>query len=160
MRAFARVSLFAVPALAFIACSHDKTAGTPWPTADVSLVTDDMGITHVVAQNDADAFYGAGYAMARDRLLQMEFFRRRALGRTAELVGPHALIGDIGARAFNFKRLGEQDDARVRSERPADALLVDAWVARVNAPIAEVSSGVAPRPYGMRSTELDFVPAP
>ena len=159
MRSFARLSLFAAPALVALACSHEKSdGGSPWPTADVNLVTDDMGITHVLAESDADAFFGAGYAMARDRLLQMEFFRRRALGRTAELLGPHALTGDIGARAFDFKRLGEQDDARVKAERPADARLVDAWVAGVNARIAEVASGAAPRPYGMRPTELDFVP--
>ncbi|CAN5306030.1 penicillin acylase family protein [soil metagenome] len=124
------------------------------------MIRDDLGVTHVYAEADEDAFFGAGYAMARDRLFQMELTRRQALGRSAELFGSASTKADLGARAFNFAHLGEQDEARTRSEHPDDARLADAWTAGVNARIAEIASGAAPRPYGFGAGELDFVPEP
>ncbi|AKT37500.1 penicillin acylase family protein [Chondromyces crocatus] len=133
--------------------------GPVYPEAAVEIAVDEMGISHVYAQSDTDALFGAGYAMARDRLFHMELFRRRALGTSAELFGEPAVKGDVGARAFGFGRLGEADYARSKADRPDDAKLVEAWVAGVNRRIEEIESGAAPRPYGLRATELDFVPA-
>ncbi|MRG95849.1 penicillin acylase family protein [Polyangium spumosum] len=135
-------------------------AGPPAPLADVELVVDELGITHVYARSDADAFFGAGYAMARDRLFHMELMRRRAAGTRAELVGVKVLDDDVMARTMNFTKLGEADEARVRAERPEEAALFDAWTAGVNLRIEEVRSGAAPRPFGMRESELDFLPEP
>ena len=145
--------------LALSACGTSE-AGPSWPTADVELVTDDLGVTHVRAGSDEDAFYGAGYAMARDRLFQMELSRRRALGTSAAIFGARALRDDIGARTFDFGGLGARDLARTQRERPDDVRLVDAWIAGVNARIDEIRDGASPRPYGLRSGELDFVPEP
>ncbi len=139
---------------------HGGSALPPGPHASVRLMTDGMGITHIFAQSNDDAFFGNGYAMARDRLFQMEVYRREAQGRSAELFGSASVPSDLGARAFNFTLLGRNDEARVRKERPQDAELVDAWIAGVNARIAEVGSGAAPRPYGLGPAELDFVPDP
>jgi penicillin amidase len=148
-------------AIASLSCSFaDPPPVTAFPTGEVRLVRDDLGITHVYAETEPDAFFGAGYAMARDRLFQMELARRQALGRSAELFGAASKKADLGARTFGFARLGEQDEARLRAERPADARDADAWVAGVNARIAEIASGAVPRPYGFGSEELDFVPEP
>lgn len=130
------------------------------PQAELHLVTDTLGITHVYAQSDRDALYGGGYAQARDRLFHMELNRRKALGRLAELFGAASLGEDRQARVIGFGRLGEQDAALMKKERPEDYALVEAWVAGVNARIAEVRSGKAPRPYGLGPDELDFVPEP
>src|SRR5579885_2838962 len=83
------------------------------PSAPVELIRDNLGITHVRARTDRDAMYGAGYAMARDRLFQMELTRRQAQGRLAEIFGSDSITDDIGARTFNFMRLGRQDAARL-----------------------------------------------
>ncbi len=152
--------LLALLASAAACYGESGTGPLLWPRADVRLVTDDMGITHVLAQTDEDAFYGAGYAMAHDRLFQMEVYRRQALGTSAEIFGSSQLDADVGARAFDFRALGAQDEALVRAKDPVDARLVDAWVAGVNARVAEVRGGSAPRPYGMGPGELDFVPDP
>jgi penicillin amidase len=141
------------------ACHTDTTSSAPLPPAKIRLLTDAMGITHVFATTDADAFYGGGYAMARDRLFQMEVYRRQAMGTSAEILGSGSIDADLGARTFDFKRLGTADEARARAEEPDDAALVDAWILGVNARIAEVRSGKAPRPYGLGRGELDFVPA-
>jgi penicillin amidase len=150
--------------LALLSCSDDPApvASTPLkvPSAPVRLVTDTDGITHIYGKNDADTFYGAGYAMAKDRLFQMEVSRRRAFGRLSELFGKQRRKDDIGARAFNFTELGRRDYERLKQERPGDAALLDAWTAGINARIEEVRSGKAPRPYGLGPDELNFVPDP
>src|SRR5262249_6289108 len=82
------------------------------------------------------------------------------LGTSAEIFGSSSITEDMGARTFNFARLGAQDAARLRNERPGDAALLEAWCAGVNRRIAEVRQGLAPRPYGLRPGQLDFVPGP
>ena len=139
------------------ACADDQA---PLPEADLDLLVDDLGITHVFGRSDRDAMFGGGYAMARDRLFQMELVRRRALGTIAELLGPGSFGDDAQARTINFTALGQADAARLRAERPGDAALLEAWVAGVNQRLREVAAGLAPRPYGLRPTELDFIPAP
>ncbi|MCK6586575.1 MAG: penicillin acylase family protein [Polyangiaceae bacterium] len=148
---------------ALTGCSSEDTLNPAapaekFPSEAVELVVDELGISHVFAKNDADAFYGAGYAMARDRLFHMELNRRQALGRKAEIFGASATKADIGARTMGFGRLGEADMKHLRETRPEDARLIDAWIAGVNRRIEEVRTGEAPRPYGLRPTELDFVP--
>ena len=52
------------------ACTGDgdldpnPVAQVPAPKQDVELVVDRLGITHVYGKSDADAYFGAGYAMA------------------------------------------------------------------------------------------------
>lgn len=130
----------------------------PLPSAPVELTRDDQGITHVYAQNDRDAFFGGGYAMARDRLFQMELVRRRALGTQAEVLGEAAHVSDRASRPFRFGALGAADYERLRREAPEDAALFDAWTAGINSRIDDIHSGKAPLPYGFRKTELDFDP--
>ena len=130
------------------------------PQASVRLVQDTLGITHVYGESDLDAFYGDGYAQARDRLWQMEMNRRRALGTQSEILGAAALPDDKKSRTLGFGRLGEADAALLAATRPDDYRLAEAWAAGVNARIADVASGAAPRPWGFRASENDFVPAP
>ncbi|HRI71096.1 MAG TPA: penicillin acylase family protein [Polyangium sp.] len=149
--------------LGLVGCSDPEKAVVSeqlGPQADVELLVDDLGVVHIYAENDPDAFFGAGYAMAQERLFQMELFRRRAHGTRAELLGADYLDDDIGARVFNFAKLGRADEALARENHPEDAKLIDAWTAGINLRISEVASGKAPRPYGMRATEFDFVPEP
>jgi penicillin amidase len=143
-----------------MAVSCSDRGEPPRPKRDVEIRVDSLGISHVYALSDEGAMFGAGYAMARDRLFQMEINRRRAQGRSAELFGPSKRKDDLAGRAFRFASLGAADVARMRSERPNDALLLDAWARGINLRIAEIRSGAAPRPYGLGSGsgEFDFVP--
>src|SRR5690242_21532102 len=60
------------------------TAGLDGP---VFVARDQYGIMHIQASTVADLGYAEGYAMAHDRLPQMDILRRFGSGRLAELFG-------------------------------------------------------------------------
>ena len=101
----------------------------------VRILRDEWGIPHVRATTtEADAFFAQGFVHAQDRLGQMEYDRRRAYGRWAEVAGPSAVGFDRFAR-----RLGLRDGARREYDAlPAEARAVlDAYAAGVNAFLAQ-----------------------
>jgi penicillin amidase len=52
------------------------------------IVIDHWGIAHVFAANIHDAFFLQGYNAARDRLWQIDLWRKRGLGLLAKSLGP------------------------------------------------------------------------
>ena len=75
----------------------------------IQIVRDAYGIAHVRAETAADAWLGMGYACAQDRMFQMDYDRRRASGRWAEIAGPAALDGDILARRLGLAAAAKRD---------------------------------------------------
>jgi penicillin amidase len=130
----------------------------PGLSADVEVLVDSLGIPHIYGQTDTDAFYGAGYMMAHDRLFQMELLRRRALGRWAEVMGESRVGDDEISRLFNFRDLGRRDYESLDEESHEAFTLVVAWCAGVNRFIEQVEEGEEPLPYGFGPDELDFAP--
>jgi len=95
----------------------------------VTVLRDEWGIPHVRATTTHDAFFGQGFVQAADRLGQLEYDRRRALGRWAEVAGPGAVAADAFAH-----RCGLRDAARreyVGLDPQARAVL-DAFAAGIN----------------------------
>lgn len=70
----------------------------------VEIVRDSWGVAHVYAETNAGVFFGAGFATAQDRMLQMELFRRAVQGRLAEILGPDWLEHDIRTRTLGLYR--------------------------------------------------------
>jgi penicillin amidase len=130
----------------------------PGLRGEVEILIDDRGIPHIYAQNDRDLFHAAGYQMATDRLFQMDLMRRRAFGRSAEVLGELKVDEDKLSRLFNFKRWGALDAARLLEESPADYALFSAWVAGVNKRIDEIKAGSQPLPYGFGVNEANVEP--
>src|SRR5262249_5390593 len=60
----------------------------------VTIKRDDYGIPNVYADDDYSLFYGYDYALAEDRLFQIESERRTIEGRAAEVFGPEFLPRD------------------------------------------------------------------
>ncbi len=56
---------------------------------------DRFGVPHILAEDEASALFALGYMNARDRLWQMEYLRRVASGRWAEIAGPSAVRQDF-----------------------------------------------------------------
>ncbi|MFX1490151.1 MAG: penicillin acylase family protein, partial [Promethearchaeota archaeon] len=50
----------------------------------VTIIRDDYGVPHVFSKSKEGLAYGAGYAMAQDRLWQADLYRRDAFGSLAE----------------------------------------------------------------------------
>lgn len=71
----------------------------------VTISRDERGVPHIVAANRDDAFFGMGYAIAEDRLWQLDVYRRTALGRLAEIAGPDALESDKMMRLIGMRRI-------------------------------------------------------
>src|SRR4051794_25317269 len=68
------------------------------PRPGVRIVRDAYGVPAVYSATEADVWWGAGYAVAQDRLFQLELFRRATKGRLAEVLGKDYLDDDIVAR--------------------------------------------------------------
>jgi penicillin amidase len=108
------------------------------PRAGVTIVRDSYGVPSITGATDPDAWWGAGYAVAQDRLTELELFRRQASGRLAELFGASRLGADIVSRR-DFYTPAELDkqvarlpaELRARLESYRDG--VNAWIQHVRA---------------------------
>ena len=78
---------------------------------DVTIRRDGYGIPHVRGETAAAAWSGMGYACAMDRMFQMDYDRRRACGRWAEIAGRSAVGADILARRLRLAAAAERDIA-------------------------------------------------
>ncbi|HEX9581431.1 MAG TPA: penicillin acylase family protein [Gemmatimonadales bacterium] len=102
----------------------------------VEILTDRWGISHIYAQTEADLFFAQGYNAARDRLFQLELWRRQATGTVAEVLGPEELKRDIGTRLFKFRRNLTQE---LNHYHPRGAAIIQAFVRGINAYIEEAN---------------------
>jgi penicillin amidase len=81
---------------------------------EVSVYFDDVGVPHIFADNEIDAYRALGYVHAQDRLWQMELIRRIAAGRLAEIFGTELVKTDkffrgLGVGAAANKAIAELD---------------------------------------------------
>lgn len=77
--------------------------------ADVRIERDAWGIPHIFAATDDDLFFGFGFAMAQDRMFQLDYLRRRAQGRLAEVLGPEAVETDLTARIVGLPYIAQAE---------------------------------------------------
>src|SRR5579859_5245426 len=80
-------------------------------TVDFAITRDEYGVPWVCGGSAADAWAGMGYACAEDRLFQMDYDRRRACGRWAEIAGFPALGADVLARRLGLSAAAQLDMA-------------------------------------------------
>ena len=121
---------------------------------------DGFGIPHIRAGSAADAWFAMGLACAQDRLFQMEYDRRRAAGRWAEIAGPAAVAGDVLARRLNITEAAQADIAVMSA--PVRAMF-EAYADGVNEVIsaahAQAETGHAPAETGHAPAETGHRPA-
>ncbi|MDB5391911.1 MAG: hypothetical protein JWM11_7557 [Planctomycetaceae bacterium] len=82
----------------------------------VTIRRDRWGIPHVSAERAEDLWFGFGYAMAQDRLFQLDYLRRKGLGRLAEILGLEGLPLDIAARTVGLNRIAQAELERLPPE--------------------------------------------
>jgi acyl-homoserine lactone acylase PvdQ len=123
---------------AFKPAGFDLPGTVETPFAGVTITRDAFGVPNVRAANDADAWKGVGYAMAQDRLVQLELFRRGTQGRLAEILGESRLESDVLARRDYYtqrelQRMLNKLSPALRARFDAYAAGVNAWLARIQA---------------------------
>ena len=107
---------------------------------DYLITRDGHGVPQVRAETAADAWAGMGYACAQDRLFQMDYDRRRACGRWAEIAGSPALGADVLARRLGLTAAAQLDVAVMS---PQVRAAFEAYAGGVNQAIAD---GALPLP--------------
>jgi len=123
----------AIPVCAAAAGAPDKVtiSGLSQP---VEILKDRWGISHIYAKNEADLFFAQGYNVARDRLFQLELWRRQATGTVAEILGRRELKRDIGNRLFAYRGDLKQE---LNWYHPHGGEIIEAFVAGINAYVGE-----------------------
>ena len=126
---------------------QETTVGTV-----VRIDRDRWGIPRISAETDDDLFFGFGYAMAQDRLFQLDYLRRRANGRLSEVLGPDGLELDLTARTIGIGRIAESEWERTPAETRR---LLTAFSGGIDAFIAAAGERL-PIEFGL----LDYAPEP
>src|SRR5580692_8557024 len=106
----------------------------------VQIVRDKWGVPHIYAKNEADLFFAQGYNIARERLFQLELWRRQATGTTAEILGKKEVKRDIGNRLFMYRGDLTQE---LNWYHPHGAAIIGAFVNGINAYIGETEKNPA-----------------
>lgn len=96
----------------------------------VEIVTDPWGIPHIYASSEDDLFFAQGFNAARDRLFQLEVWRRTATGTVSEILGEKGLRQDIGSRLLSFR--GDLSD-ELEHYHPRGERIIEAFVRGINA---------------------------
>lgn len=77
-------------------------------SAEVTVFRDSLGIPHVYAENQSDLYRAVGFAMAQDRLWQMDLLRRVTQGRLSEILGKDQINTDLLMRALQIQPKSEK----------------------------------------------------
>ena len=119
------------------------TVAVPGLSAPGEIIVDRWGIPHIYAATQPDAFRLQGFNAARDRLWQIDLWRRRGLGRLSAVLGRSYLEQDRAARLFLYRG----DLAREYAAYGDDAeQIATAFAEGVNAYVDQVERGAAPLP--------------
>ncbi|HYZ85852.1 MAG TPA: penicillin acylase family protein [Bryobacteraceae bacterium] len=130
--------------LCFAIAVQAETVRLPGLKAPVEVLRDRWGIPHIYAQNQDDLFFANGYMNARDRLFQMDLWRRQNTGKLAEVLGPKYVERDRMALLFRFR--GDWT-AEWRSYAPDARAVLTAFTSGINAYIKSLD--------GKRPSEFD-----
>ena len=124
--------------------------------ANGTITRDPYGVPVIRAATESDAYRLAGYAVAQDRLWQMEESRRLAEGRLAEIEGKQFLASDreVALNGYSLEELQTQIDhlsVDVRNDFAAYAQGVNDWMLEAKSknqlPHEFADHGIDPAPW-------------
>ncbi|KAA2212302.1 penicillin acylase family protein [Teichococcus oryzae] len=102
-----------------------------------SIHIDRWGIAHLRAEGEQDLFFVQGFNAARDRLWQIDLWRKRGLGLLAADFGPGYLAQDHASRLFLYR--GDMQ-AEFDAYAPDARAICEAFVAGINAYVTLVEA--------------------
>jgi penicillin amidase len=132
------------------------------PTPGVRIVRDSYGVPAVTGDTEANAWWGAGYAIAQDRLFELELFRAATQGKLSEIAGSSRIDDDVivrqdmytpGELDHMFSRLPAALQARFTAYRDG----VNAWIDHVRTNPSDLpgeypATGTMPAPWTVRDS--------
>ncbi len=120
--------------------------------APVTIRVDRWGLPHIKAEGLEDLFFAQGFNAARDRLWQIDLWRKRGLGLLAADFGPGYLMQDRAARLFVYR--GDMDAEWAAYGDDAQAICT-AFAAGVNAAVDLVLAGqmLLPQEFALLGTQ-------
>jgi len=148
-----------------LSCTVEFPLPEPEPEPEQFLCTiirDDYGVPHVFADTKEGLGFGAGYAMAQDRLWQADVMRRAATGRLAEF-GLATIQADIATRTLWYSQ-GELEQMYVNWD-PGEGYehlkpMIEAYVDGINAYIEEIAQNgyLMPLEYIAKGLQTELEP--
>ena len=76
--------------------------------SEVTIMRDQYAVPHIYAENEHDLYMAVGYAMAQERLWQMDFLRRITQGRLSEILGNSFVNTDYLLRLLRYQAKSEK----------------------------------------------------
>jgi penicillin amidase len=128
---------------------HEDQA-VPGLAQSAEIIVDRWGVPHIYAKSARDAFFLQGWNAARDRLWQIDLWRKRGLGRLSASLGPEYVAQDRAARLFLYR--GDMA-AEWAAYDPQSREAVEAFAAGINAYVADVRAGRRPLPVEFKLTQ-------
>src|SRR4051794_28903041 len=119
------------------AAALEQPSGASPSTLSVKIIRDGFGVPHVYAATRYDLFFGYGYAVAEDRLFQIEMAKRTFNGRVAEFLGAVYVEHDPPPRRLSTPASIERQLAALPA---ADRAILEGYTAGINKRIVEVLS--------------------
>lgn len=95
------------------------------------IVVDRWGIPHIRAASQHDVYFVQGFNIARDRLFQIDLWRKRGFGLMAADYGPGFIAQDRAARLFVYR--GDMQAEWDAYGNPATQAICTAFAAGINA---------------------------
>ncbi|NCF43271.1 MAG: penicillin acylase family protein, partial [Proteobacteria bacterium] len=142
------LSLSLLTASHWIFASDSTTYQVDGISAEAEIIVDRYGVPHIYANDHYDVFFVQGFNAARDRLWQIDLWKRRGLGQLAEILGESYVAQDKAARMFVYRGdmyaewLAYGNDAK---------RIAESFTAGINAfiEIAETDADLMPVEFGL-----------
>jgi penicillin amidase len=134
--------------------SATETIALPNLHQPVEILIDPWGVPHIYAKDESDLFFAQGFNAARDRLFQIDLWRRRGLGRLAEAFGPTFIEQDKATRLFLYR--GDMQREWATYSKDAQQI-AESFVAGINAYIGWLERHPERMPFEFR--KLNYKPA-
>jgi penicillin amidase len=119
----------------------DGELGVPGLKDPVEVIFDGYAVPHVYARDPDDAWFAAGVLHARERLWQMELYRRVTAGRLSEVLGDGTLPIDKRFLTLNLRAAAEAEWHRARPEVKS---ALEHYAAGVNAAVTALQGRQRP----------------
>jgi penicillin amidase len=119
----------------------------------VDVVRDKWGRPHIYATSVTDAMRVEGYLVANDRGVQLEFYRRVAEGRLAEILSDLSTVAlelDVSYRFIGLARTAQAEYNALPPGPTHDAL--DAYADGITQAFQQIRSGTIDLPSGLDGT--------